>query len=101
MESDQIDLEYENIKKFENIDVSLKVHAGAAGITIGNLLKLQVGSVIELDTLAGEHLKIYVNGVPIARGEIVPQLHDVRRSCRRRYRIRRSCRNGRRSEFLS
>mgnify|MGYP003330258633 CR=1 FL=1 len=71
MESDQIDLEYENIKKFENIDVSLKVHAGAAGITIGNLLKLQVGSVIELDTLAGEHLKIYVNGVPIARGEIV------------------------------
>ena len=40
-------------------------------ITIRDLLKLNVGSVVELDTLAGEHLKIKVNGVAIALGEIV------------------------------
>ena len=40
-------------------------------ITIRDLLKLNVGSVVELDTLAGEHLKIKVNGVAIALGEVV------------------------------
>lgn len=58
-------------KKIENIETKLTVIAGSTDITIRDLLKLNVGSVVELDTLAGEHLKILVNGVPIALGEIV------------------------------
>ena len=71
MSDSQEFIELENFKKIETIDVSLKVEAGFADITLGNLLKLNVGSIVELNTLAGEHLKIMINGVPIARGEIV------------------------------
>jgi flagellar motor switch protein FliN/FliY len=34
-------------------------------------LKLNDGSVVELDRLAGEHLDILVNGTLLARGEVV------------------------------
>ncbi len=58
-------------KKIENVDTKLTVEVGSTFITIRDLLKLNVGSVVELDTVAGEHLRILVNGVPLARGEIV------------------------------
>jgi flagellar motor switch protein FliN/FliY len=67
-ETDPIKLQF---KKFENIETKLTVEAGSTMITIRDLLKLNVGSVVELDTLAGEHLKIKVNGVAIALGEVV------------------------------
>jgi flagellar motor switch protein FliN/FliY len=67
-ETDPIKLQF---KKIENIETKLIVEAGETMITIRDLLKLNVGSVVELDTLAGEHLKIKVNGVAIALGEIV------------------------------
>jgi len=58
-------------KKIENVETKLTVEVGSTFITIRDLLKLNVGSVVQLDTVAGEHLKIMVNGVPVARGEIV------------------------------
>ena len=58
-------------KKIENVETKLTVEVGSTFITIRDLLKLNVGSVVELDTVAGEHLRIMVNGVPVARGEIV------------------------------
>ena len=67
-ETDPIKLQF---KKIENIETKLIVEAGETMITIRDLLKLNVGSVVELDTLAGEHLKIKVNGVAIALGEVV------------------------------
>jgi len=67
-ENDPVKLQF---KKIENIETKLIVEAGSTMITIRDLLKLDVGSVVELDTLAGEHLKIKVNGVPIALGEVV------------------------------
>lgn len=58
-------------KKIENVETKLTVEVGSTFITIRDLLKLNVGSVVELNTVAGEHLWIMVNGVPVARGEIV------------------------------
>jgi len=58
-------------KKIENVETKLTVEVGSTFITIRDLLKLNVGSVVELDTVAGEQLRIMVNGVPVARGEIV------------------------------
>jgi flagellar motor switch protein FliN/FliY len=58
-------------KKIEGVETKLTVEVGSTFITIRDLLKLNIGSVVELDTVAGEHLKILVNGVPLARGEIV------------------------------
>ncbi|NDB67627.1 MAG: flagellar motor switch protein FliN [Methylocystaceae bacterium] len=63
--------EGQKLARIENIEASLKVEVGTANITIRDLLKLNVGSVIELDRLAGEHLDIRVNGTLILKGEVV------------------------------
>lgn len=60
-----------NLKRLENIEVQLTVEVGGTKISIGDLLKLTDGSVVELDRLAGEHLDILVNGTLLARGEVV------------------------------
>ena len=38
---------------------------------VRDLLQLAPGSVVELDRMAGEPLDVLVNGVRIARGEVV------------------------------
>jgi len=51
--------------------VKLTVEVGGTKITIRDLLKLNEGSIVELERLAGEHLDILVNGTLLAKGEIV------------------------------
>ena len=55
------------------LDVSLQVtvEVGRTRMTIQDLLQLGLGSVVELDKLAGEPLDIYINGKAVARGEAV------------------------------
>ena len=61
----------ENMRLLENIDVALTVEVGKAEIKIRDLLRLNEGSVIELDRLAGDPLDILANGTMIATGEVV------------------------------
>ena len=61
----------ENLKGLENIDVMLTVEVGRTEITIRDLLRLNEGSVVELDRLAGDPLDIMVNNTKIAKGEVV------------------------------
>ena len=61
----------ENLKVLENIDVMLTVEVGRTEITIRDLLRLNEGSVVELDRLAGDPLDILANGTKIAKGEVV------------------------------
>ena len=61
----------ENPKVLENIDVMLTVEVGRTEITIRDLLRLNEGSVVELDRLAGDPLDIMVNNTKIAKGEVV------------------------------
>jgi flagellar motor switch protein FliN/FliY len=70
-EQDNGDAASANLKRLENIEVQLTVEVGGTKISIGDLLKLNDGSVVELDRLAGEHLDILVNGTLLARGEVV------------------------------
>lgn len=63
--------EDQKLRILDNIEVKLTVEAGSSNITIKDLLKLNIGSVVELDTLAGEHLKIRANGTLILKGEVV------------------------------
>lgn len=60
-----------NLKVLENIDVKLTVEVGNTEIKIRDLLRLNEGSVVELDRLAGEPLDILANGTIIAKGEVV------------------------------
>ena len=63
---------YDKSGKFlENIEVELSVEVGRTEITIRELLRLNEGSIVELDRLAGDPLDILANGTKIARGEIV------------------------------
>jgi flagellar motor switch protein FliN/FliY len=54
-----------------DIPVTLSVEIGRTKINISNLLKLNQGSVVELDRLAGEPMDVMVNGTLIAHGEVV------------------------------
>lgn len=54
-----------------DIPLQLSVELGRAKISIRNLLKLTMGSVVELDGAAGGPLKVFVNGCLIAQGEVV------------------------------
>lgn len=55
----------------EDIPVEFSVEIGRAKLSIGQILRLSQGSVVELDVMAGEPLNVYVNGVLIAQGEVV------------------------------
>tara|TARA_B100000131_G_C18039417_1_gene581818 strand:+ start:652 stop:1002 length:351 start_codon:yes stop_codon:yes gene_type:complete len=61
----------ENLRVLENIEVKLTVEVGSTEIKIRDLLRLNEGSVVELDRLAGDPLDILANGTIIAKGEVV------------------------------
>lgn len=62
---------FRNMDMVLDIPVRMSVEVGRCEIPIKNLLKLAQGSVIELDSQAGEPMTVYVNGMPMAKGEIV------------------------------
>ena len=63
--------EADKLRALENIEVEMSIEVGRTEITIADLLRLNEGSVVELDRLAGEPLYILVNGTMIAKGEVV------------------------------
>lgn len=54
-----------------DIPVQLTVELGRTRIAIKNLLQLAQGSVVELNSMAGEPMDVLVNGCLIAQGEVV------------------------------
>ncbi len=54
-----------------DVPVTLSLEVGRAQMSVGNLLRLSQGSVVELDRSAGEPLDVLVNGALVAHGEIV------------------------------
>ena len=76
---DEFVTEHQNVagqKKFEvNIDslldvsVEISVEIGRTKLTIGELLSLSKGSIIELNRVAGESVDIFVNEKLLGKGE--------------------------------
>jgi len=54
-----------------DIPLEITVELGKTRITIGDLLKLNQGSVLELDKLTNQPLEIFVNKKLMAEGEVV------------------------------
>ena len=52
----------DNLDAILDIPVTIAMELGRTSITIANLLKLNQGSVVSLDRLAGEPLDVTVNG---------------------------------------
>ena len=59
------------IDLLSEVEIEVTVELGRRRLSIGEVTRLDVGSVIELDTLAGEPLVVYANGRQIATGEVV------------------------------
>ncbi|MEQ1803209.1 MAG: flagellar motor switch protein FliN [Gammaproteobacteria bacterium] len=60
-----------NIELILDVPVTLSLEVGRAQMSVGKLLRLNQGSVVELDRNAGEPLDVLVNGALVAHGEIV------------------------------
>ncbi|HEY0920662.1 flagellar motor switch protein FliN [Devosia sp.] len=54
-----------------DVPVRISVVLGRTRMPVSQLLKMDVGTVVELDRQVGEAVEIYVNGRLVARGEIV------------------------------
>jgi len=55
----------------KDVKMDLSVELGRIELPLGKVLQLSKGSVIELEKLAGEPVDILVNGLCIAKGEVV------------------------------
>ena len=54
-----------------DVPVRISVVLGRTKMAVSNLLKMDTGTVIELDRQVGEAVEIFVNDRLVARGEIV------------------------------
>ena len=54
-----------------DVTVSLTAELGRATLAVGEVLKLGVGSVVRLDRTLAEPVDLFVQGVRLARGEVV------------------------------
>ena len=59
-----------DLKNLNDLALRVDVPLGSLRVSLRELLTLEVGSVLPLDTQTGESLEILVNGTPIALGEV-------------------------------
>jgi flagellar motor switch protein FliN/FliY len=60
-----------NLNLILDVAVTLALEVGRTRMPVRELLQLAPGAIVELDRLASEPLDVLVNGVRIARGEVV------------------------------
>ena len=60
-----------NLDVILDVPVTLSLEVGRTEMSVGNLLRLTQGAVVELERNAGEPLDVMVNGALVAHGEIV------------------------------
>ena len=54
-----------------DVALTVTVELGRVRLPLRDLLRLQEGSLIELDRLAGAPVDVLANGTPVARGDVV------------------------------
>ena len=65
------EIDTQNLWRLLDVPMEVTVELGRCTKTIKQVLDLNVGSVVVLDKLAGELVEIMVNGIQVARGEVV------------------------------
>ncbi|HZU35177.1 MAG TPA: FliM/FliN family flagellar motor switch protein, partial [Gemmataceae bacterium] len=60
-----------SLDRLLDVDVTVTAELGRAMLSIGDILKLNIGSVLELDRPVSEPVDLMVQGVRLARGEVV------------------------------
>ncbi len=59
------------VSMLADVSLGVTVELGRARLTVAEVLSLTIGSVVELDRVAGSPVDVLVNGTLIARGEVV------------------------------
>ena len=54
-----------------DVNLEMTVELGRAKLSIGEVMEMTQGSVIELDKMAGEPVDVRVNGILLAQGEVI------------------------------
>jgi flagellar motor switch protein FliN/FliY len=60
-----------SLQQLLDVSVCVTAELGRVTLSIGDILKLGPGSVVELDRSVSEPIDLFVQGVPFARGEVV------------------------------
>ena len=60
-----------NLDSLLDVPIDISVEIGRTKMTIGELLSLSKGSIVELKKTAGDAVDIYVNGKLLGKGELV------------------------------
>ena len=59
------------IEMIGDVNLNVRIELGRSKMAIEDILKLQTGSVVTLDKLAGDFVDVYVNDRLVARGEVL------------------------------
>jgi flagellar motor switch protein FliN/FliY len=61
----------EGIELLSDVDLQVKIELGRTVMLVEDVLRLNNGSIVELDKLAGDPVDVYVNDRRVARGEVL------------------------------
>jgi flagellar motor switch protein FliN/FliY len=64
-------LELDKLQMLEDVQLQVRIELGRTRMLVQDVLRLDQGSVVELDKLAGDPVDIYVNERLVARGEVL------------------------------
>jgi flagellar motor switch protein FliN/FliY len=59
------------VDDLRRVRLNMTAELGHASLLVREVLELKQGSIIPLDKAAGEMTEIHLNGIPLARGEVV------------------------------
>lgn len=65
------DLELDKLQMLEDVQLQVRIELGRTRMLVQDVLRLDQGSVVELDKLAGDPVDVYVNGRLVAHGEVL------------------------------
>ena len=60
-----------NLDIMQDVPMHITVELGRTKSTIKDIVNMEIGSIVELDKIAGEQVEIFVNGKLVARGEVI------------------------------
>lgn len=63
--------EPEELSLLDDVELEVRIELGRTQMYIEDVLRLGVGSVVELDKLAGDPVDVFVNNRLVARGEVL------------------------------
>ena len=63
--------DFGKIDLLDDVELDVKIELGRTEMYIEDVIRLGVGSVVELDKLAGDPVDVYVNERLVARGEVL------------------------------